>query len=104
MTTTKECQHVNTQTEQYDVVICCDCLTTIESATEDGRTLTRLTAERDAYKAALEHIANPILFFQKEAEKTGNKVDGPTVVFMSKDAHYLKEVARQALEGGKDAR
>jgi hypothetical protein len=46
---------------------------------------------------ALRKIVNPIAWFQQEAEKTGDRLDGMTAHRISEDPHWLKQQAQQAL-------
>ena len=52
--------------------------------------------------AALEKIANPISYFQKEL-KEGERLEGAIVLALSNDANWLKEVAREAIDNYKSS-
>ena len=45
---------------------------------------------------AIEHIANPIAYMQRELED-GYVLDGQIAIGLSRDCEYLKEIARKAL-------
>lgn len=47
-------------------------------------------------------IAFPVKHFQQEAEKAGATLDGEVVMALSNDAGWMKDVARKALEEGKE--
>ena len=47
---------------------------------------------------ALAKIADPIGYMQKEAELTGNRLDGHWAVQLASDANFLKQWAREALK------
>jgi len=47
---------------------------------------------------ALQSIANPVAAMQKEADAAGDKLDGLMAVTIAKDPHYLREIARKAIE------
>jgi hypothetical protein len=59
---------------------------------------TALQAERvRELEEALQAIVNPILYLRTEAEKEGGTLNGAAAVALSKDAEFLKSIARQAL-------
>jgi hypothetical protein len=65
----------------------------------------RLEAEAAAMREALEKIAHPIPWLQKDAENKGYVLNGSAAVYLAKDANWLKDTAKQALaalEGGAD--
>lgn len=73
----------------YDPDKYCACL--------DCRRMENVQAERDALKEALEEIARPIEAMLARAEASGDRLDGAMAVALSKDPHYLKDIARKAL-------
>jgi hypothetical protein len=58
--------------------------------------LTRLQSENERLKSALEQIAEPIGWMQKNL-KEGERLDGGYAIMLSNDANYLKGIARAAL-------
>lgn len=63
----------------------------------------QLEAEAAAMRGALEKIAHPIPWLQKDAENKGYVLNGSAAVYLAKDANWLKDTAKQALaalEGG----
>lgn len=53
----------------------------------------------DHLTEALERIANPIEFMQREAKKNGDELNGRAAILLSNDAQYLKDIAKNALTG-----
>lgn len=49
-------------------------------------------------REALDRIARPIYWMQKEAEENGSKINGRMALEISNDPEYLKSIARTALE------
>ena len=65
----------------------------------------KLESESAAMREALEKIAHPIPWLQKDAENKGYVLNGSAAVYLAKDANWLKDTAKQALnalEGGAD--
>jgi regulator of replication initiation timing len=56
-----------------------------------------LRADNERLREALERIAFPMRWFQKEAEKNGAKFNGAVALAFSDDANYLKTIAQNAL-------
>ena len=46
---------------------------------------------------ALENIASPILYLQKEAIKDGGSFNGHMAIEITKNAHFYRELAEKAL-------
>lgn len=59
--------------------------------------ITRLQAEVDRLREALEEIADPISAMQTHAEVQGVGLDGMMANILAKDPEYLKAIARAAL-------
>ena len=51
------------------------------------------------YEHALRRIENPIFYMQKEADAEKRQLNGYFAVQLSKDPSYLKDIARDALQG-----
>lgn len=47
---------------------------------------------------ALEKIANPIVYLQKEAEKSGASLNGQAAIMLANDANWLRDIAKKALK------
>ena len=58
--------------------------------------------EVEQFREALQTIAFPVKHSQQEAEKAGATLDGEMVMALSNDAGWMKDVARKALEEGKE--
>ncbi len=54
------------------------------------------TAEQ-IMKEALEAIAKPIVYLQKEAEKEGGQLNGMEAIALSNNANWLSSIASRAL-------
>ncbi|WP_445720365.1 hypothetical protein [Flavobacterium sp.] len=51
----------------------------------------------ECLRLALDEIANPIKYLQKEAEEKGEKLNGIIAIELSKDHYYPKSIAKKAL-------
>jgi hypothetical protein len=50
------------------------------------------------YREALEKIANPISYLQREAKESGYILNGQKAYELSNDANWLKNIAIEALK------
>lgn len=57
-----------------------------------------LAAEIARLREALEEIADPIGFIQREAAAEGNQINGAMLVQIANDPAHLKRIARTALQ------
>jgi hypothetical protein len=75
---------------------------TYKRLVERTREVDKVRKEVERLREALQTIAFPVKHFQQEAEKAGATLDGEMVMALSNDAGWMKDVARKALEEGKE--
>ena len=57
----------------------------------------KLKAENAALREALDRIASPIMWMQKDAKKEGFKLNGAVALELAMDASFLSDIAKNAL-------
>jgi hypothetical protein len=88
-----ECGNTVDQLSKRSRCVDCEYERSIFNEAENERLRQRVSELEEA----LRKIVNPIAWFQQEAEKTGDRLDGMTAHRISEDPHWLKQQAQQAL-------
>lgn len=57
----------------------------------------KLIEENSRLREELDKIANPITYFQKEAQAQGGVLNGGMAALLANDANWLRSVAKEAL-------
>ena len=59
--------------------------------------IAKLKQQRDELLAALDQIARPVYYLQKECDETGNRINGAAAIQMFEKSAYAVRIAEQAI-------
>lgn len=59
--------------------------------------MAKIAQENKRLRAALDKVANPITYLQKEAQAQGDVLNGGMAVALANDPHWLRSIASEAL-------